>query len=257
MNDRSVEWDDGWDDKEWNRKCDYEKIAGKLRTVASEPKQEEKERTLRCACGGTVWVSPTSNASYYFSKFKGEPVEYHTSERVCWPCVLASRQARAGFEREFHGARLYADFSREIATTAYELLEPRSAVRGLFVAGPPGVGKTRLMAALTGAFKGDTTFGLTRVMMRGTWDPDTATLEIRKLCRAPLLLLDDLGREGRATDHVNGILHEILSARNGNFLPTAITSNLSLHQLAMRYDAAIIDRLRPWKIITMCGPSRR
>jgi hypothetical protein len=260
MSDRqSKEWD-SWEDEDCNdgeSKCDYDKIANKLRVAESEPEEEAKDYTLRCGCGGTVWVDPESKERKYFREAKGDPLEYHTEARFCWPCILVARQASVGFEKEFRGARLYADFSQEIAKTAHELLERRSAVRGLFVAGPPGVGKTRLMAALVAAFSDTTTYGLARALMRTTWDPDTAGREIRKLSEAPLLILDDLGREGRATDHVNGVLHEVISARNGNFLPTAVTSNLSLDQLARRYEAAVIDRIRPWRIVTMYGASRR
>jgi len=174
----------------------------------------------------------------------------------CWRCELATLQAAAGFYREHQGATL-ADFPAPIAAEAIRLLEARDQPRGLFVTGPAGTGKTRLLAAIAAAFRERALFGLARAIIRATWDPETQDREIRRLSSVPLLMLDDLGREGRPSEAVCATIHEVLSARNGNYLPTAVTSNFTLEQLAERYDEAIADRLRPWKRIVMAGRSRR
>lgn len=40
-----------------------------------------------------------------------------------------------------------------------------------------------------------------------------------------------------------GTLHEIISKRHGNYLPTAITLNITLADVAKVYDHAIEDRM--------------
>jgi hypothetical protein len=174
---------------------------------------------------------------------------------VCWRCELVSVQEAAGFYREHQGAT-FADFEPSIQATAAGLLVRRDAVRGLFIGGPKGTGKTRLLAAIAGA-AGHARFGLARVIIRGTWNVETKDAEIRKLAECPLLLLDDIGREGKPSEDVLGLWHEILSARNGNYLPTAVTSNYTLDQLTQRYDEAIVDRFSPWRRVVMTGRSRR
>lgn len=171
----------------------------------------------------------------------------------CWACSFGERQA--GFYREHRGARL-SDFDLAVAASAEWLLDGGRAIRGLFVCGPTGTGKTRLLAAIA-AMCDDARFGLARALIRATWNPDTQDTRIREMCRAPILLLDDLGREGRPTESVLATLHEIISERNGNYLPTAITSNYTLEQLSERYDEAIADRLRPWRKVVMAGRSKR
>lgn len=183
----------------------------------------------------------------------GEPTA--VGLELCEACEVIERQRRAGFYAEFEGARL-SDFPVTIATVAAKLLEPRRAVRGLLVNGWTGSGKTRLLAALASEMPG-AVFGLARSLIRATWDVERQEQEIRRLSCCSLLLLDDLGREGKASEAVLSVVHEILSARNGNFLPTAISSNLTLEQIAQRYDEAIADRLVPWGRVVMAGRSRR
>jgi DNA replication protein DnaC len=177
---------------------------------------------------------------------------------------VADQQYGYGFCREHQGAIL-ADFAPSVISAALRLLDSdRDEVRGLYIAGPTGTGKTRLLAAIAAASEIPSAnglptvrFGICRALIRQTWNPETQDAEIEKLATRPLLLLDDLGREGKPTENVLAVLHEVISARNGNYLPTAATSNFSLDQLAKRYDSAIADRLRPWASLVMAGKSRR
>lgn len=181
------------------------------------------------------------------------PAPDHAREALCWRCDLVASQESAGFYLEHQGAT-FADFGPEIADAGRELLVRR--VRGLFIGGPTGTGKTRFLAAIAGA-AGHARFGLARAIIRGTWNVETKDAEIRKLAECQLLLLDDIGREGKPSEDVLGLWHEILSARNGNYLPTAVTSNYTLEQLEQRYDEAIVDRFSPWRRVVMTGRSRR
>lgn len=65
---------------------------------------------------------------------------------------------------------------------------------------------------------------------------------LRALRAAPLLVLDDLGRE-RATDWVLERLYVLIDARYGACLPTVMTTNYSLDELARRDYAAMVSRL--------------
>ena len=60
--------------------------------------------------------------------------------------------------------------------------------------------------------------------------------------RAPLLVLDDLGRE-KATDWVLERLYVLIDDRYGHHLPTVVTTNYSLDQLAKRDYGAMVSRL--------------
>jgi DNA replication protein DnaC len=62
------------------------------------------------------------------------------------------------------------------------------------------------------------------------------------LRRAPLLILDDLGRE-KATDWVLERLYVLIDDRYSRRLPTVVTTNYSLDELASRDYGAMVSRL--------------
>lgn len=63
-----------------------------------------------------------------------------------------------------------------------------------------------------------------------------------QLRRAPLLILDDMGRE-KATDWVLERLYALIDDRYGRKLPTVVTTNYSLDELARRDYGAMVSRL--------------
>ena len=124
-------------------------------------------------------------------------------------------------ERAFRRAREFAD---------------RFPVRqaSLLLAGPSGIGKTHLAAAIlnTCAEKGiggvycETAALLTQ--LRSTYDKDSGTQDtsiLRRLSNADLLVLDDLGAE-QLTQWGQNMLHAVLNARYNQELPTICTTRL-------------------------------
>lgn len=145
----------------------------------------------------------------------------------------------AGVLREHELARL-ADFKPAHAEGGRKLLEEPEVARGVVITGSCGPGKTRFLAAL--AREGfdrhwRVVYGMARELLRRTWNPETQDDVIRLYATAQLLLIDDLGHEGAQTAGVVGTAHEIISKRHGNYLPTAITLNTTLADVARVYDA--------------------
>lgn len=67
---------------------------------------------------------------------------------------------------------------------------------------------------------------------------------MRRLCTVPLLVLDDLGAEGRHADFVRSKLEQIIFQRHANNRSIIITTNLTPRNMAGMYSGRIMDRLR-------------
>lgn len=139
---------------------------------------------------------------------------------------------------------------------------------GLVINGKWGRGKTHLAAAVArnAIVAGESVvWGMSREILRRIRDTynagatETESKVIAHLCDAGLLVIDDLGpdREGRATEHVLGILHEVLSKRIGFGRPTVITTNLPTAGIEETYGGAIMSRLRLMRTVTLIGPDWR
>lgn len=140
-------------------------------------------------------------------------------------------------------------------------------IRGLFLAGPTGVGKTHLGV------------GITRELLLQGWDPKAVIFErsgklvaeiqtaystggamalMKKREDASLWVLDDLGAE-KPTPDVVRIFTELLAAREGH--PTVITSNLTPRALLDRYAEfeRVVSRLgiACFRTVEMKGRDRR
>lgn len=181
---------------------------------------------------------------------------------LCGAChdreVLTHLRA-TGVLREHEDARL-GDFKPAHAEAGRKLLEAPEIARGLVITGSCGPGKTRFLAALAREALNAhrrVVYGMARELLRRTWNLETQDEVIRLYATTPLLLIDDLGHEGSQTPGVIGTLHELISKRHGNYLPTAITLNITLDDVARVYDRAIEDRMASWLPIVMNGPSRR
>lgn len=138
---------------------------------------------------------------------------------------------------------------------------------GLVVKGPPGTGKTRLALAILAYMLTKADFRVewyhARALMRRLWsvyrDDATETEDdvLRALTTCPVLVIDDLGHEGRVSEAALGALHEILSTRIGDFRTTIITTNRTEAELARAYDAAVASRLGAWEQFVLTGDDRR
>lgn len=159
----------------------------------------------------------------------------------CWRGQVASRQlADARIPRrylhcDFDNFRDYNEALRRAKLRARKLADEFPVVeRGLFLEGPPGVGKTHLAVAVlrhvvarTGA---RALFYDTRDLLkliRNTYDPVVRTTELdvlRPVMSADLLVLDDLGAE-KTSEWVEETLNLIVSTRYNERRATIFTSN--------------------------------
>lgn len=155
----------------------------------------------------------------------------------------AARLERAGIPPRYHEAT---------HPLADQLAGQLSGGRGLYLYGPNGTGKTTLAAAITRLKLDERPLmvGLIQLLLelQATYGAAKAEAEvIDKYGAAPLLVIDDLGKE-QATEWAASRLYAIVDARYGRVLPTVVTSNFALADLAGRFkDAstgqAIVSRL--------------
>ena len=159
----------------------------------------------------------------------------------CWREQLSARLfADARIPRRYQHCdvanfRDYNESLRRAKTRAQKLADAFPVVdRGLFLEGPPGVGKTHLAVAVlrqvvaTRGARG--VYSDTRELLkliRDSYNPAVRTTELellRPVMTAELLVLDDLGAE-RPTDWVEETLSLIINTRYNERRITIFTSN--------------------------------
>jgi len=142
-----------------------------------------------------------------------------------------------------------------------------NAKSDIYLYGPVGVGKTYAMAALFKhkVFSGNKcqriNFDEFCCRVRSTMNHNSKKTEyelVSELIGLDCLFIDDIGlRSKQETDFAYVTFYTILNKRQESSLPTYITTNKSIKQLASGFDSRIASRLNTATIIEMNGQDRR
>ena len=130
----------------------------------------------------------------------------------------------------------------------------------LVLLGKVGTGKGHLAVSVMRTFA-DAIFvkhsTLLRRLRQSYRDPEAADPIAECQC-AGLLVLDEIGVSAGGRDELP-MLQEILDYRYGERLPTILTSNLTMAQMAHAIGKRLVDRLREsaFEVLTFGGESRR
>jgi DNA replication protein DnaC len=144
--------------------------------------------------------------------------------------------------------------------------------RGIVLTGKPGSGKTHLVVGILRAIAeskavSDATFSLFRsrfvvvpelldTLRERIGDPMVRD-PLPGLLEAPLVVLDDLGRE-KPSEWVTDRLYVLVNRRYNAKLPTIVTTNYPLSELAARGYDAMMSRLRDGaSVVTLTAPDYR
>jgi DNA replication protein DnaC len=144
------------------------------------------------------------------------------------------------------------------------LEDPARAGGGILLTGKPGRGKTHFGCALVRHFRelGKSASFLESEhffeLSRNRYTNDTREVDILHRCVEPyLLLVDDIGA-GSLSDFERRSMLTLLNRRGNLLLPTIVTTNWTLAQLAVRYDERVASRLGEyWHVSFDSLPDKR
>jgi len=173
--------------------------------------------------------------------------------------------------KKFRNAEM-GDFPAAVANVVEDWIDRgnENGFEMLSVMGPAGVGKTHLAWAMMDLFGPNVKRG--RYSYPEFWKSTGLIMEmqaqvgegsgcyrnmIENLCEHDnLIVIDDLGTE-KMTDFAHtGIVH-LISTREELMLPTMITSNLTIDEIAEHIDQRVASRLAGGVVIGMQGKDRR
>lgn len=116
--------------------------------------------------------------------------------------------------------------------------EPGKKMKGLYLYGPFGIGKTYMLGAIANALAKKNISSLIVYVpeffreLKGAWQDQTMNEKLEYVKKVPILMLDDLGAESMSSWVRDEVLGPILQYRMFENLPTFFTSNFDLQQLA-------------------------
>lgn len=168
---------------------------------------------------------------------------------------LAPQQLAQTFDNfsiEYYKNKKYYQDVLDAAKTFAENLGHGGEPGNLLFYGEVGTGKTHLCSAIANRalekgslvfyVKSSRVFDWIRQQMFGEVTGSKNVDPMQELYNVDLLILDDLGTEGR-TDFVEERLYMILEERIIRCKPWIISTNFTIDELCQRYDARITDRI--------------
>ena len=204
-------------------------------------------------CYGSGWLSETQTCGCDL----GRAVHVLRSEPIAdrW---VASKGAECGIPPRYADARLHniGDSPQVREVHAWASGTPLSSGKGIYMHGPFGRGKTYLLAGalhhllaqhVTVDYRGKaenrrwrgmrfvTSTDMLQSLRPGNGDTDDNLYRYQSVA---LLMIDDIGVE-RLTDWGAESMFSIISSRHNALLPTLITSNYTLGQLAKRINEQV------------------
>lgn len=219
-------------------------------------------------CGGTG-LMPVEDRRGYGSMARCNC--YHKA-RVT-PMVILAGIPPKWRESEIKGMQFVTDNEKRALSHLRKWhTEFKPGDNGLFLHGPEGTGKTRILTALAilliqrrpmGSANPLQPFYWTAIdflgQVKDTFDHPLEEAEdpLYKAKTCQVLFLDDLGAE-RETPWGVGVIVEVIDARYNRGLTTIISSNLTLEAIGRRYDARVAGRIREMTtLLILDGESRR
>lgn len=166
----------------------------------------------------------------------------------------------------------FDNFEQEYMPKAYEMALKfaknfiHNDGNGLILTGDVGTGKTHLAAAIANYITEEYAITVEFVSfvnmladIRAAFSNNTgndAVIE-SKLCKAPLLIIDDLGKE-KQSQFTSELLYRVVNKRYMENLPLIITTNYMMPELAKKIDYAVFSRIAHLcKAVDMSGADYR
>lgn len=160
-------------------------------------------------------------------------------------------------ERTFETFRAETEWQKTAVTVAQEfcqsVIDRTDNGQGLLLSGSVGTGKTHLAAAASiRLMESDvqvlygTAAGILADIKK-SWADDSDDDVIKRLCRARVLVIDDLGKEySKKTDGWSWAQEQffrVINARYENYMPLVITTNFDIRKLTEAMGDAIVSRI--------------